>query len=482
MIAFAPTRFAGSLVAQETARFLGELGARERQWDYDAAETSRNRKTKSTSLKSEDRHLPPEKRRALVANVRENARNFVVAAWAIRKHLDWVTSFRFQARTKDRGFNTELQKFVERWSQAKHFDAAGRHGLRRYLRIAEGRRTLDGDFFTMKLNDGAVQGIEGDRIRNAMRGDTADDLSQFYHGVRTNRAGRAMAYALARRTDMGFQHERIVPARYLMPIGYYDRIDQTRGISLFAPALNGLQDVYEGFDYALAKAKLAQLIGLVIYSDAKYESMPTTDTTDTADTDGDGETSDERYEVQLGGGPFKLELDGADRAEFIDSKTPSAEFKDYSTLMLMVALKALDIPYSFFDESFTNFYGSKGGILQYIQSCRAKRADLLEFLVELTWWRLALAVTGETPELRLPRSMDWMDIAFEWIPCGARPWDRHKEAQGVSAEIKNGTNSPQDACQELDRDFFANVDKIKEAMEYAAEAGVPLEWATSVAG
>jgi len=232
--------------------------------------------------------------------------------------------------------------------------------------------------------------------------------------------------------------------------------------------------VYEGFDYALAKAKLAQLIGLVIYSDAKYESMPTVDM---ADSDGDGETDDERYEVQLGEGPFKLELDGQDRAEFIDPKTPSSEFKEYSTLMLQVALKALDIPYSFFDESFTNFYGSKGGILQYIHSCRPKRADLLEFLGALTAWRLALAVTGDTPEIRLPRTMQWVDLAWEWIPSGARPWDRHKEAQGVLAEIRSGTNSPQDACQELDRDFYANVDKIKEAMEYAEEAGVPLEWA-----
>jgi len=476
MTSIAPTRFLGNPVAQDTVRFLGELGARERQDDYDAAESSRNRKARSTTLKHEDKHLPPQKRQALVAKTRENVRNFVVASWAIRKHLDWITSFRFQARTKDRGFNRALEQFIEHWSMAANFDAAGRHGLRRFLRIAEGRRTIDGDFFTLKLRDGMVQGIEGDRVRNtAFRGhNDTTDLSRFYHGIRTNKAGRAMAYALATRTDTGFLHERIVSARHMLPIGYFDRIDQTRGISLFAPALNGLQDVYEGFDYALAKAKLAQLIGLIIYSDNKFEGMPSTDG---PDTDGDGETDDERYEVQLGDGPFKLELSGADRAEFIDPKTPSSEFKNYSTLMLMVALKSLDIPYSFFDESFTNFYGSKGGVLQYVHSCKPKRKDLLEYLVGLTMWRLALAVTGSSPELRPPRSIDWMDIAFEWIPSGARPWDRHKEASGVLAEIKSGTNSPQDACRELDTDFYSNVDKIKEAMEYAAEQGVPLEWA-----
>jgi len=48
--------------------------------------------------------------------------------------------------------------------------------------------------------------------------DGGEDLSKFYHGIRTNTAGRAMAYALATRTDMGFRHERIIPARHILPI------------------------------------------------------------------------------------------------------------------------------------------------------------------------------------------------------------------------------------------------------------------------
>lgn len=458
-------------------QFAGRLDRDIRQlFGYDGAEPSRTRKNRATRLMAEDRHLPPEKRLTLVARTRENARNFVCAAWAIRKHLDWITTFRFQARTGDRGLNRDLEQFVSWWSQAANFDVAGRHGLRRYLRILEARRTLDGDFFTLKMADGRVQGIEGDRVRSpSTRGAEGIDLSAFYHGVRTDKSGAAKAYCVCARTDSGgFTFERVIPARAIIPIGYYDRIDQVRGISPFAPALNTLQDVYEGFDYALAKAKLAQLIGLVFYRDGKYETMPTTDV---VDTDGDGETDDERYEVKLGDGPFKLELEGNDRAEFIDPKTPSSEFKDYSTLMLMVALKALDIPYSFFDESFTNFYGSKGGLIQYLASCRPKRADLIEHLNALTAWRLALATTGDAPEIALPRQRGFSDLAWEWIPAGIRPLDRHKEATGVLQEIRSGTNSPQDACRELDTDFFANVDKIAEAMAYAREREVPLDWA-----
>lgn len=458
------------------------VGIRPMQDDYDGAETSTNRKVRATSLKTEDNHLPPTKRRALVSRTRDNARNFVVAAWAVRKHLDYITSFSFQPRTKDKGLNKELGAFIKAWSKPANFDRAERHGLRRYLRIAEARRTLDGDFFTAKLADGRVQGIEGDRIRNPSGGSTDGlDLSAFYHGIRTDQAGATRAYCLCKRNDMGgFPFERILPARAVLPLGYFDRIDQTRGISPFAPALNTLQDVYEGFDYALAKAKLAQLVGLIFYRESQEDAFGKT--TDEIELAEDDETTDEdeqrtRYEVDPGTSPWKLELEPGDRAEFIDPKTPAAEFRDYSQLMILIALKALDIPFSFFDESFTNFYGSRGGIIQYQQSCRPKRADLAEWLDDLTLWRLALATTGPAPEFRLPGRMSFLDLAWEWIPSGIRPWDRLKEAKGAQEEMAAGIASPQQICRELDTDFFDNIDAIEEAIAYAKEHHVHLAWA-----
>ena len=47
--------------------------------------------------------------------------------------------------------------------------------------------------------------------------------------------------------------------------GFFDRFDQLRGISPLAPAVNTLRDCYEGYDYALAKMKVAQLFALAFY-------------------------------------------------------------------------------------------------------------------------------------------------------------------------------------------------------------------------
>ncbi len=52
-----------------------------------------------------------------------------------------------------------------------------------------------------------------------------------------------------------------------------------------------------------------------------------------------------------------FDFDVGDKAEFLESQQPSDQFRAYTQLVSMMALKALDIPYSFYDESFTNYSG-----------------------------------------------------------------------------------------------------------------------------
>jgi hypothetical protein len=54
---------------------------------------------------------------------------------------------------------------VRWWSQPVNFDVTGRFGLQRFTRLAEMRRTVDGDMGVLKLSRALVQAIEGDRIR-----------------------------------------------------------------------------------------------------------------------------------------------------------------------------------------------------------------------------------------------------------------------------------------------------------------------------
>ena len=88
------------------------------------------------------------------------------------------------------------------------------------------------------------------------------------------------------------EFERIIPAMHIWQHACWDatyRVDQVRGITPIAPALNTLQDIYEGVDLAMAKAKVAQMFGLVFFRQAVEDTEGgRVDRTETNDADGDG--------------------------------------------------------------------------------------------------------------------------------------------------------------------------------------------------
>lgn len=462
-----------------------EAASRAFRWsseDYDAIKSEGRRRAPKTKTLHEDKHLKERGRRRMIATSRDIHRNFAIAQWAIRKHLDYVSSFSFQAKTGNGALDDAVEKYVrEKWSPRYRCDAASRHPLRRLTRLAEARRTMDGDFLFLKLAPpvgnplrGRIQGIEGDRICTPADGrPNGFNDKEWVNGIRVDPAtGAALAYSIAKRDDQTgkLTFDRIVSARNVCVLGYYDRIDQYRGISPISAALNPYRDVYEGFDYALAKLKIAQLFGLIFYRES-VEGFADPAAQPTSDEDGDG-TAESRYEVDLSRGQFALDLDPGDRAEFLEASTPPSETVDFLKLIIHVALKALDIPYSFFDESFTNFYGSRGGLIQYLKSCVNKIADIQELLDDLTRWRLGLAVADG--ELTLPRNFPFEELRWNWVPDGVPWWDPVKEVTGHSMAIAAGLDSPQRVCQMAGTDFYDNVDAIAEAKQYAESKGVVL--------
>jgi capsid protein len=339
------------------------------------------------------------------------------------------------------------------------------------IRMAEARRVVDGDFFFLKLagesSRGMLQAIEADRIAQPEGPEFRN--GDWVQGVKVARDGSPRAYAIHDRTEYGSKEFlRTLAASNVLTHGFYDRFDQVRGISPIAAALNTFQDVYEGFDYALAKIKVAQLFGLVFYRDS-VEPFDTT--TATVDADNDG-VADSGYAVDFKKGPQLLDLNPGDRAEFLESKSPPSEVVNFFQMMIHAALKSLDIPYSFFDESFTNFYGSRGGLQQYLKSCKAKIADVRDLLDDITRWRLGMAIADG--ELELPASVDFENLAWEWVPAGVPWWDPAKEVLGHTTAIAAGLDNPQRVCRESGTDFYENIDLISQANSYAAERGVTI--------
>ena len=434
------------------------------EFSYSAAEPGRRRMVTPTT-KSEDRILDTAQRKIVIEDARDLRRNYSVAAWMIRRHLDYVATFAFQCKTKDKGLNSAVEQFIAEAGVKERWDVCGRHSIASMNRLAEAHAVVDGDVGWHLLRNGMVQGIEGERIRTPASG-CPEGISRndLVHGVRIDRAGRAIEYCVNGRSELGgWQFERMVPARHLLLHGYFDRYDQVRGISPLTSALNSFRDTYEGFNYALAKAKVAQLFGLAFYRDGGQEL-------EELDLDGDADdeesatatdsTDEPRYKVDISQGSPVLDLDPGDKVDILESRTPSAEFQQFMTMVIMAALKSLDIPYCFYDESHTNYSGSRQAWLQYEHSVREKRARLRELLGQAILWRLAVAVLNR--EMILPRGVTVRDLILRYIPIGV-PWiDPLKETKGDAAAVESTLNSRQRICLRHGDDWFEIADELEE--------------------
>lgn len=425
----------------------------------DAVDQAGKRRTRGGAVRSLDDEIPDRKRQRVTITSRNVTLNFELAAWAVRKHLDFVSHFGFRMNTKNKAFNRDVESFVEWWSRPGNFDASGRHGLAKSVRIAEACRTLDGDVFFIRLADGRLQAVEGDRIKtpeqHRRNGAGNFEKARTFNGVECSSTGRPLRYAIhSRKRSGGLEFERWVRRRNIFAHGHFNRFDQVRGFSPIVASLNRFQDVYEGFDYALARAKVAQLFGLVFTRDVDETGLGQKSS---EDSDGDDveATPGDTHTAKLGTKPWLLDMNPGEDAKFLENKTPAPEFQSFQSMMIGVALKSLDIPFSFYDESFTNFFGSKAALTLYLQSVREKRLDVLNLLNALTIWRLRLAI--DDGDIFLPSSVQTFDdIKFTWTPAGI-PWFDPRDVRGDIDAIKAGLKTRTEVRRERYGDDWRDV-------------------------
>lgn len=435
---------------------------------YDAIDPKNKRKPRASLLRSEDAEADEGGRRKLVGGSRDVVRNFTIARWMVRRHLDYVSDFNFKAKTDNKELNKAWEAEIAAVSTKTAYDVANRHSRPKAMRIAEACRTIDGDVLNVRMADGRTQWIEGDRLRDSHDLPAGVDRASMVKGVLVDKASAAMAYAVHKRgrgtsaadTGGSFTFERMVPAANAYLHGYFEnRFDQVRGLSPLVTALNELTDTYEGFDYARAKMKVSQLFALAIFREAGGEEQ---DFNSHQSEDGTG------YDVDFGRGPTLLDLDPGDRAEFLESKTPSTETQAFASMVIAVALKSLDIPYSFYAENFTNYSGSRGARLDYEKSCKTKRDDNRDYLNWWLGWRTQLMLLdGKFP------GADPKAFRGLWIATGI-PWiDPLKEVLGSKEELACALNSRTRILMERGDDFDDIVDELEYEQKRLADAGLP---------
>lgn len=421
---------------------------------YDASQTSYRRQNKVIDLAAEDKVTTQTERRRLVSNSRDLERNFPAASWAINKHLDYVSTFNFQARTGDKDLDRDIENLIRWWSLPQNCDLSGRHTLPQLIRLAEHARTTDGDIFINKISNGRIQLIEEDKVHNVYGVNMKKLMGkpeEYIHGVRVNKNLRALSYVVAERvmglgTNYEFRAE--LPAQFVYHLGYFKRYDQVRGISPIASAITSYQDVSEATELHLAKMKVAQYFGLKI----------TRQSNEPLDNDDDAKSSP--YSFDFGKGPQLLDLDEGDDANFMNASVGSEnDFKNYLEIMLQLCLKSLDIPYTFYDVSGANYSSARQDLLQYELSAKAKREQLQSMLDNLTAWRLSMFVNDGV--LKLPSNTKLGDIRWEWVPHSV-PWiDPQKEISAYVEAIDNQLTSRSAVAKSQGKDWEDIVEQLQ---------------------
>jgi capsid protein len=250
----------------------------------------------------------------------------------------------------------------------------------------------------------------------------------------------------------------------MLHLAYYDTFEQVRGVSPLASAIASYHDVLEMSEYARLKAKVSQFFSMTIARDApEYRGLGESD----CDSDYGSQLRD------FGKAPLILDLDPGDKAEFLESKTPSTEFQAFIQLSLQIALKSLDIPWSFLDESHTNYSGSRIATLQYIKSCESKRRDVELLLDQITYWIISNWVAQGVVEL--PGGMTMKDVKWKWIPAGTPWFNPAEEGQADIDLINAGLKTRTEVRLEKFGDNWKDVaDRLKDEEEYINELNLKL--------
>jgi len=477
------------------------------QFDYDAVKTTNRRRKPTERLRAEHVILPDSKRKKLLSTVQDQIRNASTAAWMVRRHLDYVSKFKLQFRTGNEQLDDLVNRIFKWHAQPRNFDVAERFGREEMFRMFELEKVASGDAAMIKTNELKLQAIESDLIAYPSGGTLPKEISNEVDrdtGVVMDPAkpGRIAQFCICNRGKEGIavNFDHLEEAENVIFDAYYTRFSsQVRGVSPLSTAINSIQDVYEGVDFNLAKAKVHALFGIALMRDYAggstdqeevYEwggaSGITQGLTESADGAPTSDAGTKQIESSLQemkpNEMLMVDMDTKGRIDTIESKTPSAEFKDFTEFVIRLSMLALDIPYSAFNSATSSFSSMIADQNMYEVSCKWKREKNQWKRHEYSDWLLSSIWNDESSEWPLRQVAQAAGInrlrelqsLIEWVPAGF-PWlQKLQEVQGDIKAISVGLDNPIDACKRRGGDFFINIQKTADAYNYAESLGVPL--------
>jgi len=467
---------------------------------YNAVQNKNRRQSPRTKPTSEFVQLGVRDRKSLIATTQDQMRNVSMVPWMVRHHLDYVSRFKFQFTHDNEELVALVNKIFKWHAVPKNFDIAGRFGREEMFRMFELEKVTAGDAGINKLAGLKLQSVESDMIakpnggkilRNGKKQPLPKRVTENVtpEGVvlSTRFPGKVESYCICTRGKSGKDifYDHLEPAKNVIFDAYWTRFgSQIRGISPLASAINTVQDLYENFEWHLLKTKVHAIFGVAIMRDYYGAESPDEESSalgaaveeDASDVLTDIETSVQDLNPDQ---MLLLDMGTKGKVDTIESKTPSAEFLDFSELMLRVAFMALDIPYTAFDSKKSSFSALIADTNLYEVSCQYKRdknmwarLDYSDWLLNEIWYmgEWSLREFCEANDIKLndvKRSVEWVSSGIPWL-------QKLQEVAGDANAIAIGADNIIDTCKRRGKDFYENVDKQSKALAYAKKHDVPI--------
>jgi lambda family phage portal protein len=303
-------------------------------------------------------------RLSLIRAARDLADNFPPVRSLLLKFATYVSGrIAYQARTGDHEVDTKIEKYWQRW--CNECDFLGRHNFTTLLQLAVTAMLRDGDCGFIIVRDGEdlkLQSVEADRIGSPY---DRTDTDKYIGGINVDDYGRPVSYTIFTRT---INNQYVSPVDIVAKefIHLFDaaRLDEYRGRSAFATALNATRDLQEAIKAEVQAIKYASYQSGVITTESGAA--------DAGDYFARGNSNDQGQVARLQSlDPGTVNyLGSGEKMEMFKSDRPTGAFGEFIRLIQAHICMAVGLPYGF------AFDADKSGPMARMEAAMAERTFL----------------------------------------------------------------------------------------------------------
>ena len=298
----------------------------------------------------------------LIRAARDLADNFPPVKNLLLKFATYVAGrIDYQARTGSQEIDFEVERYWRKW--CSDCDFIRRHNFTTLLQLAVQSILRDGDCGFIIVRDGEnlrLQSVEADRIGSPYN--RLIDSDTYIGGVVLDEYGRPAEYEVYVRTiNNQYIEPTKIPAAEFLHLFDPARLDEYRGRSAFASALNAARDLQEAIKAEIAAIKFASYQTGVITNETG--SGDASDYFTTSDQNSLGQT-DKLQSIEAGTINY---LATGEKMEMFKSDRPGGAFGDFVRLVQSHICMAVGLPYGF------AFDSDKTGPMARLEAAMAER-------------------------------------------------------------------------------------------------------------